>query len=110
MDRQLMDSKLIKNTINTVREDLNAQDAEIQKKMEEQAKEEYAAASSPFVYKYSIVILGILALTAAFAGVIVLIIDPTGASKIPEALVSIGSASVGALVGIFARTPNNDGK
>ena len=107
MDRQLIDSKLIKNTINTVREDLNAQDAEIQKKMEEQAKEEYAAASSPFVYKYSIVILGVLALTAAVAGVIVLILDPTGVVKVPESLVAIGSASVGALVGIFAPTPKD---
>lgn len=102
----MMDRKLIEETIKVVRENPDAQDADIQKKVEDIV----GYTGIPFVYKYSIVILGILALTAAFAGVIVLIIDPTGASKIPEALVSIGSASVGALVGIFARTPNNDGK
>ena len=102
----MVDRKLIEETIKAVRENPDAPDAEIQKTVEDKA----GYAGIPFVYKYSIVILGILALTAAFAGVIVLIIDPTGASKVPESLVAIGSASVGALVGIFASTPNDDGK
>jgi hypothetical protein len=66
--------------------------------------------SIPFVYKYAIVILGILAVLAALAGIIMIIIDPTGTRNIPESLVAIGSASVGALVGIFAPIPDSDGK
>ena len=98
-----MDRKLIEETIKVVRENPDAQDAEIQKKVEDIV----GYTGIPFVYKYSIVILGVLALTAAVAGVIVLILDPTGVVKVPESLVAIGSASVGALVGIFAPTPKD---
>lgn len=61
--------------------------------------------SIQFVYKYAIVILGILAVWAALAGVLMIVIDSTGTRNIPEPLVVIGSALVCAIVGIFAPIP-----
>ena len=53
------------------------------------------------VYRIAIVILGLLALTAAIGSIILVFNKITT----PEVLVALGSAAVGALVGLFAPSP-----
>lgn len=53
------------------------------------------------LYRIAVIVLGLLALIAAGSSVILVIRDKTT----PEVLVALGSASVGALVGLFAPSP-----
>ena len=53
------------------------------------------------IYRIAVLVLGLLSLTAAF-GTIVLVL---GGRTTPEVLIALGSAAVGALVGLFAPSP-----
>lgn len=53
------------------------------------------------LYRIAIAVLGLLALIAAVGSVILII----GGKTTPEVLVALGSAAVGALVGLFAPSP-----
>ena len=59
--------------------------------------------SDRLVYRIAVSVLGVLALTAA-GGAVVFGLE---AKTIPEALVSLGSAAAGALVGLFANPPTS---
>lgn len=61
----------------------------------------YERTSDPVLYRRAVCVLGILAILAATGslGLAVIGIDT------PEVLVSLGSAAVGALVGLFAPSP-----
>ena len=62
-------------------------------------------ASDKLVYRIAVGVLGALALTAAVCSVILVLSGKTT----PEVLVSLGSAAVGALVGLFAPSPTGGG-
>ncbi len=68
-------------------------------KAEEMSKPRYW--SDLLLYRIAVIVLGSLALIAA-VGSIVLV---SNGEKTPEVLVSLGSAAVGALVGLFAPSP-----
>jgi len=53
------------------------------------------------LYRIAVVVLGALALIAAFGSLTLVLRDKTT----PEVLVALGSAGVGALVGLFAPSP-----
>lgn len=53
------------------------------------------------LYRIAIVVLGLLALIAAVGSVILVL----GGKTTPEVLIALGSAAVGALVGLFAPSP-----
>ena len=57
--------------------------------------------SDPWLYRMAVVVLGALALIAALGSVVLVNADKTT----PEVLVALGSAAVGALVGLFAPSP-----
>jgi|AMWB02.1.fsa_nt_gi flagellar motor component MotA len=54
------------------------------------------------VYRIAICVLGTLAILAAIGSIILALQD----IKTPEVLVALGSAAVGALVGLFAPSPS----
>jgi hypothetical protein len=54
-----------------------------------------------WLYRTAIIVLGLLALSAAFGSIILVL----GGKTTPEVLVALGSAAVGALVGLFAPSP-----
>ena len=53
------------------------------------------------LYRIAVIVLGLLALIAAIGSIILVVMGKTT----PEVLVSLGSAAVGALVGLFAPSP-----
>jgi len=53
------------------------------------------------LYRIAVVVLGALALIAAIGSIVLVITEKTT----PEVLVALGSAAVGALVGLFAPSP-----
>lgn len=53
------------------------------------------------LYRIAVVVLGLLALIAAVGSIGLVVADKTT----PEVLVALGSAAVGALVGLFAPSP-----
>jgi len=53
------------------------------------------------IYRIAVIVLGSLAIIAALGSIILVVIDKTT----PEVLVALGSAGVGALVGLFAPSP-----
>lgn len=55
-----------------------------------------------WLYRMAISVLGTLALTAAIGSIVLVSLGKTT----PESLIALGSASVGALVGLFAPSPN----
>lgn len=57
-----------------------------------------------WVFRIALMVLGLLALAAAGGGIWLTLVGKT----MPESLVAIGSTSVGALVGLFARRSNSD--
>lgn len=68
--------------------------------------DEAKAATPPWsgdilLYRIAVLVLGALALIAAIGSVILVI----GGKDTPEVLVALGSAAVGALVGLFAPSP-----
>jgi hypothetical protein len=73
--------------------------AELQKLANEASK--YSPPNDPILYRIAISVLSLLALTTAAAALIFGLQD----LKVPEVLVSLGSAAVGALVGLFAPSP-----
>jgi len=54
------------------------------------------------LYRIAVMVLGSLALTAAIGSIVLVSLGKTT----PEVLVSLGSAAVGALVGLFAPAPS----
>lgn len=57
-----------------------------------------------FLYRVAVIVLGTLALLAALGSIILVVNGKTT----PEVLVALGSAAVGALVGLFAPAPNTN--
>ncbi len=53
------------------------------------------------LYRIAVCVLGILALIAAIGSIVLVAMD----KATPEVLVALGSAAVGALVGLFAPSP-----
>jgi hypothetical protein len=70
-------------------------------KLSDEAKVVAAFVGDKLVYRIAIGVLGTLAILAAIGSIILVSIDKTT----PEALVALGAAAVGALVGIFAPSP-----
>ncbi len=58
------------------------------------------------LYRIAVVVLGLLALTAAGGSLILVLSGKTT----PEVLVALGSAAIGALAGLFAPSPINVNK
>ena len=57
-----------------------------------------------WVFRIALLVLGVLALSAAVGSIWMTLMDKTT----PESLVAIGSTAVGALVGLFARKSSSD--
>ena len=55
------------------------------------------------IYRVAVYVLGALAIIAAIGAIFLTLYD----SEIPESVVALGSASVGALVGLFADKPTS---
>ncbi len=72
-------------------------------KLRNQAVEEIKPAyvGDNLLYRIAIIVLGALTLTAAIGSIILVL----GGRDTPEVLVALGSAAVGALVGLFAPSP-----
>ena len=56
------------------------------------------------LYRIAICVLGLLALLAGIGSIV---ITMSGRAQVPDVLVALGSAAVGALVGLFAPAPSN---
>ncbi len=56
------------------------------------------------IYRIAIYVLGALAIIAAIGAIALTAFGKTT----PESVIALGSASVGALVGLFAKTPTNN--
>jgi len=56
-----------------------------------------------WLYRIAVIVLGSLALIAAIGSVVLV----SNGKTTPEVLVALGSAAVGALVGLFAPSPSN---
>jgi hypothetical protein len=69
----------------------------------DKVEKEYEKTNDPILYRVAISVLGILAIVTAVGALALTFID----KETPEVLVSLGSAAVGALVGLFAPTPTN---
>jgi len=74
---------------------------EIAPKAVEKTYIEKAYWSDRLIYRIAIGVLGSLALVAAIGSIVLVIKDKTT----PEVLIALGSAAVGALVGLFATPP-----
>lgn len=70
---------------------------EVQKKAEEMAWQ-----GDKLVFRVAVIVLGLLALIAAIGSIILVSLG----LNTPEVLVALGSAAVGALVGLFAPSPS----
>lgn len=57
-----------------------------------------------WLYRFAVTVLGVLALITA-VGAIVLTVVPSPPRDVPQVLIALGSAAVGALVGLFAPSP-----
>lgn len=78
---------------------------ELQKLRDESVKkaDSYNYPEDKVLYRIAIIVLGLLSLTAAIGSIVLALSGhPT-----PEVLVSLGSAAVGALVGLFAKSPTS---
>jgi hypothetical protein len=76
-------------------------EVEIPKLIDAAVKQLPAYMQDKWLYRMAIAVLGLLALIAA-VGSIVLVVN---GKVTPEVLVALGSAAVGALVGLFATPP-----
>lgn len=75
-------------------------------KLRDEAKENTKPWSDDrLLYRVAVGVLGALALVAAIGSVVLVAVD----KATPEVLVALGSASVGALVGLFAPSPVRGG-
>ena len=74
---------------------------ELQKLRDEAVKKVPAYFGDKLLYRIAVIVLGSLALIAAVGSVVLVLGDKTT----PEVLVALGSAAVGALVGLFAPSP-----
>jgi hypothetical protein len=74
---------------------------ELQKLAKEAEKATPAYINDPWLYRIAIIVLGSLAIMAAVGSLILTVNGRTT----PEVLVALGSAAVGALVGLFAPSP-----
>jgi hypothetical protein len=73
-------------------------------KLADEAKAETTEAiytTDRFIYRVAIFVLSLLALTAAVGSLVL----ELGGRTTPEALVALGAAAGGALVGLFAKSP-----
>ena len=107
-----MAGKLIANLTNALEAragDLAAApDAPSVRKIVQEAREEAVLRSevpNTLVYQITVVVLGLSVLSVIAA--LVLITLQKGQAEIPQALVAIGSAAIGALAGLLAPTPAN---
>ncbi len=69
-----------------------------------QVEERYKSLNDKYLYRVAISVLGALAIIAALGSIVLAF---TTQQPTPEVLVSLGSAAVGALVGLFAPAPNS---
>jgi hypothetical protein len=67
----------------------------------EEAEKDYDKVRDRALYRIAITVLSLIALSTAAAAIVFGLEEKT----IPEVLVALGSASVGALVGLFAPSP-----
>ena len=74
---------------------------EISKLADEAKAETPGFTGDKLLYRIAITVLSLLALTAAIGALIL----QFGGKSAPESLVALGSAAVGALVGLFALSP-----
>jgi hypothetical protein len=67
-------------------------------------------ATDKWIYRAVVVTLGLTVLATIFGGLTIVIVGHGDANmKLPDALVAIGSAAVGALAGLLAPSPVNRG-
>jgi hypothetical protein len=62
-----------------------------------------------WIYRGVVAVLGLTVLTTVFGGIYLAVIGKADAAvKLPDAIVAIGSAAVGALAGLLAPSPQGD--
>jgi hypothetical protein len=62
-----------------------------------------------WIYRTVVIILGITVVATVFGGIYLAVISKADMSlKLPDAIVAIGSAAVGALAGLLAPSPRGD--
>lgn len=76
---------------------------ELQKLATEAIQETPAYVGDKWLYRMAIIALSLLGLIAALGSILLVVLDRTT----PEVLVALGSAAVGALVGLFAPAPTS---
>ena len=77
---------------------------ELEKLRVDANKEAPAYTQDKRVYQFAVGVLGVLALIAAIGSIVLVLNGETT----PEVLVALGSAAVGALVGLFAPSPTSE--
>src|SRR5260370_38660807 len=66
----------------------------------------YSLATDRWIYRAVVIILGLAVLATVFGGLtLVLVLHSDPNIKLPDAIVAIGSAAVGALAGLLAPSP-----
>lgn len=77
-------------------------------KIAQEAEAQYDATKDKFSYRAVIVILGLVALGVAFTYALHTLTPTTKPLRdLPDALIALGSAAVGALTGLLAPAPRN---
>lgn len=89
----------------------NAADDNAVKKVISEVKKEAAERTPPayvadkWIYRGTVAVLGLAVLFVAFAQYQIVIADFDPVREIPDGLIAIGSAAIGALAGLLAPTP-----
>lgn len=59
-----------------------------------------------FIYRVVVIVLGVIALVTVFGGIAITLLLRDNSITLPDAIVALGSAAVGALAGLLAPTPS----
>jgi len=87
---------------------VQAADSQSVERIVQQAREEAVQQSGvpdTLIYRITVMVLGLAVLTVIAAQLWITLDDPN--TEIPQGLIAIGSAAIGALAGLLAPTPAN---
>ena len=94
----------ITNSADPVKEVENLANEAVKQSVEQNRQYQAAYVSDRKIYRTAVYVLGSLALIAAIGAIALAFMK----LEMPESVVALGSASVGALVGLFAKSPTSN--
>ena len=60
-----------------------------------------------WIYRWVVIVLGVIAMITVLGGISIAIFFDGAGKNLPDAIVALGSAAVGALAGLLAPSPRN---